>query len=408
MTRPVVVAGLGVVGPFGCGRAALAAALARGAPAPTTVVEAPAGWRRSRSARRAALVGPQDLGEWISPGAARRMSPPSRFGVAAAKLALADAGLDAGTLPGTTACVLATSFGPTTFTERLLRQILLEGAEAASPSLFTECVANAPAAQIAIAVGAQGPNITITQREAGPLTALARGAALVSRGQADRALVAVTEEMSPLLHVVLDRFGALARPEVDRGDEVARPFDKRRSGFVAAEGAVVALLEPQDGATRRGAGPLARIAAYGGAFDASAAASGWGDDGAGLGRALALALRKAGIERDSIDRIVSGASGARQGDRLEARTLRALWPDRAIPPVLAPKATTGEYGGGFLAAAILAAAGAPFGPTPGFGEADEELDVVPHDGGPLPAPRRVLVTGLAAGGCAAWLVLDSP
>ena len=77
------------------------------------------------------------------------------------------------------------------------------------------------------------------------------------------------------------------------------------------------------------------------------------------------------------------------------------------PVVLAPKAVTGEYAGGQLAAAVLAAAGDAAWPTAGFGEADPELAVVPHDGSPLPAPRRVLASALAAGGAASWLVLEA-
>src|SRR5947199_190102 len=82
------------------------------------------------------------------------------------------------------------------------------------------------------------------------------------------------------------------------------------------------------------------------------------------------------------------------------------WGGRAaLPPIAAPKAVTGEYGGGLLGAAVLAAAGSPLGPTPGFAEPDPELGIVPHDGSPLPPPATVLVTSLAAGRAASWLVL---
>ena len=106
-----------------------------------------------------------------------------------------------------------------------------------------------------------------------------------------------------------------------------------------------------------------------------------------------------------MDLIVSGASGSRAGDRLEAQVLRAAWGDAPLPPVVVPKAVTGEYGGGHLGAAVLAAAGSPLGPTPGFVEIDPELGIVPHDGSPLPPPAVVLATSLAAGGAAAWVVL---
>jgi hypothetical protein len=98
-------------------------------------------------------------------------------------------------------------------------------------------------------------------------------------------------------------------------------------------------------------------------------------------------------------------AGTIDGDRLEAEVLRAVWAAAPLPPVAAPKAVTGEYGGGHLAAAVLAAAGHPLGPTPGCEEPDPGLGLSPLDGSPLPPPSVVLATSLAAGGAAAWVVL---
>ena len=104
--------------------------------------------------------------------------------------------------------------------------------------------------------------------------------------------------------------------------------------------------------------------------------------------------------------MVSGANGSIPGDRLEALVLKELWGDRPLPPILAPKAVTGEQGGSTLAAAVLALEGRPFGATPGFERVDPELGIAPHRGGELPRPSRVLVTALAVGGAAAWAVLE--
>jgi 3-oxoacyl-[acyl-carrier-protein] synthase II len=399
-----VVTGLGTVGSFGGGREALAAALLAARPR-LSAVDRSAGYHRPGGAGMAALLDGYDLSRWVPPREGRRMSPPSKLALAAARMALSDAGIagidgragDTGELSWG-AVVMSTVFGPASYTEGLLKQIL-DSPESASPFLFTESVANAPAAQIGIAMGARGAGITIAQREAGLLLAVARGAAEIAAGRAPLALSGTVEEMTPLLHSVLDRFGALAHPE-----EVARPFDRRRSGFLAGEGAVVLVLEDEEAAREGRRRPLARLLAWGRAFDPSAPAAGWGEGQAALARGLLRCLARAGLEPGDIDLVVSGASGSRTGDRLEALTLRAAWGEWPLPPILVPKAVTGEYGGGFLAAAVLAAGGAPFGPTPGFAEADPELGVVPHAGGPLPAPSRVLVSTVAAGGAAAWLV----
>jgi 3-oxoacyl-[acyl-carrier-protein] synthase II len=439
LSREVVVTALGTAGAHGCGRASLERALAAGAPPPATEVDRGAGYHRPGGARRALLTPVAALAPWLPAAEARRMGPPSRLAVAATRMALADAGLDPALLAGPgTAVVLSTAFGPCSFSEALLRQVLRDGPESASPYLFTESVANAPAAQIAIACGARGANVTLCQREAGPLLAVARGAAEVAAGSAERALVGAVDEMSPLLHAVLDRFGALAggRSRPGRG-EIGRPLDRRRDGVVAADGATVLLLESAAAAARDGRVPLARVCGWGSAFDPSAPPTGWGGGGELLGRALRRLLLRRGaapeIERPGaggplgalaaghgglgalgalggIDRIVSGASGSRAGDRLEARVLRGAWGAAALPPVLAPKGVTGEYGGGFLAAAVLAAAvaGVAAAPTAGFGEPDPDLGVSPHDGSPLPPPRALLASSLAAGGAAAWLILGRP
>jgi 3-oxoacyl-[acyl-carrier-protein] synthase II len=403
LSRGIVVTGLGTVGSYGGGREELAAALLAAQPRLTTVDRA-AGYHRPGGARQAALIGTWDLSRWVPPREGRRMSPPSKLALAAARMALDDAGLGGERLPRA-AVVISTSFGPASYTESLLKQIL-DDPESASPFLFTESVANAPAAQIGIATGAHGAGITIAQREAGPLLAVAHGAAEITAGRAPLALAGTVEEMTPLLHAVLDRFGALARAEgSEDGDEIARPFDRRRNGFLAGDGSTVLVLE--DAALALGRRPLARLLGWGRAFDPSAPPAGWGEGHAALAQGLLGCLTRAGLTPADIDLIVSGASGARAGDRLEALTLQAAWGEQPLPPILTPKAVVGEYGGGFLAAAVLAASGAPFGPTPGFAEIDPELGVAPHRGGPLPAPARVLVSTVAAGGAAAWLLFGA-
>jgi 3-oxoacyl-(acyl-carrier-protein) synthase len=441
LNREVVITALGTAGAHGCGRAGLERALAAGAPPPATEVDRGAGFHQAGGSRRALLTPIASLARWVPAAEARRMGPPSRLAVAATRMALAESGLSPALLAGPgTAVVMSTAFGPTSWSEALLRQILLDSPESASPYLFTESVANAPAAQIAIACGARGANVTLCQREAGPLLAVARGAAEVAAGRAERVLVGAVDELSPLLHAMLDRFGALARPrsgaarDCRRRDqegprtavageapgeapseapedagEVGRPFDRRRAGVMAADGATVLLLETAAAAARGGRQPLARIRAWGSAFDPSAPPTGWGGGGEALGRALGRLLARRGAQ--AIDRIASGASGSRAGDLLEARVLRAAWGAAELPPVLAPKGVTGEYGGGFLAAAVLAAAGVPgvaAAPTAGFGKPDPGLGVSPHDGSPLPPPRALLASSLAAGGAAAWLVLGGP
>jgi 3-oxoacyl-[acyl-carrier-protein] synthase II len=395
--RDVVVTGIGCLGAFGIGLPALAAALRRGDPLGTPI-DRTAGYHRPHAARLVAACGALDLSPWLSPQAARRMSDLSQYAVATARMALADAGL-ADVRGDRTAVALATAFGPGGFTEQLARQILEQGGKAASPFLFTDCVANAAAGQIAIDLGARGPNTTICQREAGPLLALAQGADDVSSGRADVCLAGAVDEMKPLSHAILDRFRALARPDGD--GELPRPFDRRRRGVLAGEGATIVVLEAEAAARARGARILARVGPTTRAFDPTAGRASFGCGA----EALAATLRARQAPRlHEVGAIVSTAAGARAGDALEAAVLRRTFPD--LPPVLVPKAVHGEYGGGTLATALLALGGAEFARPAACSEPDPALGVTPAHGRVQAA--RVLCTALAAGGAAAWTMLEIP
>ncbi len=398
----VVVTGVGTVGNFGIGLDALGEALARGV-TPTCELDDPKGYRRRGSVTRKAGCSHFDLAEFVSPAKARRMSDPSRFAVAAARMALAHAGLAADPLPDTVRSVaMATTFGAGVFTERLLAEILDSGPRAASPFLFTDCVANAPAGQIAIDLHARGPNATVVQREAGGVLALIEASNDVALGRADLAFAGHVDEIGALVHAVLARMRALCPADADR-ELRPRPFDARRRGFVAGEGATVCVLEREASARARGATPLARVRAWVRAFDPTAPRAAWGHGAVALGDRLRRGLARAGLAPTDIHAVVCSASGAVGGDRLEAEILRHVWGE-TLPPLFAPKAITGEYGGGNLGAAFAILAGAssalPAGLTAPI------LGVRLHQG-PLPTTaRRILLAGLASGGAAAWLVLE--
>lgn len=403
--RAVAITGLGAIGPWGTALDGLIERLRSGEAAPIAV-DRSKGYHRAGGARTALATASLDLAGLVPAAQLRRSSPPARFALAAAHRALADAGLDELDLAAhnRTAVVAGTNWGPATVTEQLLHQLLRQSPELASPAAFTESVASAPAAQVALAIGARGPNLAVTEREASDLLALAEGVRAVASGAADRALVIVVEEATPLLHAVLDRFRALARPGAD-GVERARPFDRRRDGFLLAEGAAALVVESDEAARARGARRRARVAAIVRGFDPSAPAWDWGRGSGRLAATLARGLERAGVDRSSIGRVVSGASGARRGDRLEAEVLRATF-GAQVPPVAAPKGVTGEGAGGFLAAAVLAVGGEVVGPTGGFAETDPELGVEPLRAAATAAPGRTLVTALGSGGPAAWSVLD--
>ena len=403
MTTRLLITGLGTITPHGMGPAPLAAGLAEGRSA-NGAIDRSGGFHREESARMVGHIDPADLGPWIDPKLARRMSLPSRMAVAAARMAVEDAGLAGVDIARADVPVcMGTAFGPDAFTVKLLDQIRRTGPESASPFLFMESVANAHAGQVALDAELGGPNATVVQREASGLLAVAQGATYLRSGRSSIALVGVVDELASMTHSVLDRLGGLSRGTPGFGEQ-GRPFDVDRDGFVASQGATVLVLEREEHARARGAPVRGRLHAVIRGNDPTASVTNWGRDPEHLARVARRGLDRAGIDLASVDRIVSGASGARLGDRLEALHLRELFGRRELPAILAPKACTGEYGGGFLAAAVLALSESPW-PTPGFERVDPELGVRPHDGRDLSAPRCALVSCQSSGGAAAWLLL---
>lgn len=406
MKEKTAISGWGLVAATGCGSAAGDRAFGQ-AELPLREVSRAGAYHRKRGSRLAALVSPEDFAEILPARVARRMSPPSRYSVVAARLALGRAGLPVEGIEGLSV-VISTSYGPSSYTEELLQQIFHDSPAAASPFLFTEAVANAPAAQVALQLKALGPNLTITQREAGPLIALDHGVLDLENRRAAKVLVAAVDELNPLLHAGLDRFGVLAgsRPVLGSREEVARPFDRRRGGFIASEGAGALLLEPLADVLARGASPLATIAGHAAAFDPGAEVAAYGREPGPTGQVLRRQLARQGIHPGGIDAIVAAASGSRQGDAYEARLLRSLWGEEPLPPIFAPKAYAGNHGGVLLAFACWLLDGGRPAATPGFAEVDPELGITPYDGRPLPTLSRLLISAPAVGGAVALTVLE--
>lgn len=403
--KEVVISGIGCITHAGLGLDALVSALQDPRPR-FSEVDRSGGYHLPCSARFGASAAAHDTSRWLTPLKARRMSPPSRLAVVAAKMALEDAGLDARPSGDPRmAVILGTGYGPVTYSERILLQIFEEGPQGASPALFTESVANAPAAQVALQEKALGTNVTLTAREAGALQAVGMGADEILSGRAERALVGGVEELNPLLHAVLDRYHALAR-DVGRG-EVPRPFDLHRNGCVAGEGATVLLLEDAASARAADRQPYATVAARARAFDPTARPTSWGRAPERICGRLRAQVERRGASLDTIDLVVSGASGLRAGDAAAAAILRCAFRDRPLPPVLTPAAWLGAYCGNTLAAAILGLGGATVCATPGFETVDPQLAMQPYDGALLPAARSVLVESTAVGGSVAWLLLGA-
>lgn len=327
-------------------------------------------------AHKAALVRDFKARDFISPMKMRRMNTLSRYGVAAAKLAIDDAG---GQLDGArTGVALGTSFGPVQTSVEYMREYVEKGAALAPPQLFAESVANAPGSHIAIEWGFRGFNITVTQRESSALAAAMYAASQIVKGAADCALIGGVEEVNDMLYSVLDRVGALD--------------DEMRHGFVIGEGAAILVCG--------NAGPkrYAWLSGFGVGRDLTATISDWGDDPNAVADVMRRAIDDAELTPRDISAVYASANGSRRGDALEASALQKMFGSE-MPPVVATKGYFGEYAAGGalqLVAAILSITDQVVHASCGF------------EGGQRRAAniRHVLVNSLSAGGGIVCAVLS--
>ncbi|HEX2123595.1 MAG TPA: beta-ketoacyl synthase N-terminal-like domain-containing protein [Thermoanaerobaculia bacterium] len=344
----IPVTGIGVVAPGAIGVDAFRALLADGR---TAIAEVDRFDTGGLTAHTAALVRDFRPKDFIAPMRMRRMNALSRLGVAAAKLAIEDAG---GTLDAHTGVAIGTAFGPVQTSVDYMKEYVEKGAALAPPQLFAESVANAPGSHIAIEWGLRGFNVTITQRESSALAAAMYAASQIAKGTVAAALIGGVEEVTEMVFSVLDRIGALD--------------DARRNGIVMGEGAAMLVA----GAGTRA--PYAWLSGFGIARDTTATISDWGTGHESVVAAMRGAIDDAGIPIEEIDAIYASANGSPRADALEKAAIEALFGAR-IPPVVETKALFGEYAAGGalqLAAAVLAFESKPL--------------------------RHVLVSSLSAGG----------
>ena len=401
MAEPVAVTGIGVVSPFGAAAGAFRDALLGGA----SGVAAIAAFDASRCRTRAtAAVTEFDPTRWMTPMKLRRLDRTGMFAMAAVTEALADAGLalqpDGDARAGV---VLGTySAGGQTSTEYL--GSLHRGGPSGAPALlFHSTVGNAAASLVAMERKLRGPNITISQKEASGLAAIAAGVDLLREARADLVVAGGVDAIFELFFKAHDLFGVMAPGDAPAAS--SRPFDRQRNGFVMGEGAYALTL------TRPGlVSPGQRV--YGhvvgtGSTSAAVPVNAWPSDPLPIVRAMRLALEDASLTPGDVDAVFASANSTRQLDEVEAQALLQLLP--ASTPVTTVKGALGECGASSAAAcaaALLCAAAGALPPIAGLCEPDGSgagLALVTR-ARPLPGPV-LLVNSVGSGGSLVSVVL---
>jgi 3-oxoacyl-[acyl-carrier-protein] synthase II len=354
--RRVAITGLGVLSCCGVGTDALWTGL--NGPAPQ-------GERR---------VPDYDPGQWFEVKAARQLDRFAQFSVAAAVMALEDAGdLDAD--PGRSGVIMGTGVGGF---ESLQAQVLVygeKGARRVSPRLVPMMMANAGAANISIRAGWHGPSETITTACAAGAHSIGAAARLVASGRLDVAIGGGAE--AAMTEVGIAAFSNMTALSTS-GD--SRPFDIRRDGFVITEGAGALVLEAWDHAVARGAhiyGEMAGSASTSDAHHITAPIPG----GSGAAACMSLAMEDAGLATADIGHINAHGTSTPLNDKAEAEAINKVF-GGSPPPVTSTKGITGHGLGAAGAieavAAVLTIEKRLIPPTSGYEQPDPEisLDIV--------------------------------
>ena len=388
----VAVTGVGIVSPIGVGRDAFWSALCAGR---SGIVPVEGLAREAGLPHIAAPVGEFPAKALISSPQFRRMDRMSRMAVAASRLALNDAGLNAHDVGGEdTGVVFGTSLGDLSDSMAHLDRIFTRGPAAASPMVFPNLVLNAPAGYVAMEYGCTGVNFTVAQHEVSGEHAIALGCDVVRSGRAKLVLAGGGDELTPILVNAYGRARALAAQR--GGREWASPYDRERSGIVLGEGAAMLALEPLAVARARGAPVYAVLSA---ACDYAVAAPRYGWPA----RADAAAPVLAPLIDDGIDVVFGAANSSRRLDACELRLFARLFPHRAAGvAVTSIKGAVGEFGAAgalTVAAACLALREQMVPPLCHLAnpDTDARFRFVARTG-ERAALRAALVSGLARGG----------
>ncbi len=266
-----------------------------------------------------------DPAAWMEPRRAKRLDRCSHFTIAAARLALKDAGLQiAQEDPDRVGAMMGTALGGVAFAEQEHSKYLAEGIRAVEPGLALTVFVGASSCNLAIELGISGPNITNGMSCASGAIAIGEAFRAIGRGEAEVMLAGGAEApLSPLSYGAFAIIRAMSTRN-DDPESASRPFDRGRDGFVMAEGAAVLVLEERERALARGAPVYAEIAGYGITNDAHHMTAPR-PDGRQAARAIKNALETAGIPATEVGYVNAHGSSTPLNDPTEAIAIRQVF-----------------------------------------------------------------------------------
>src|SRR6266540_2596535 len=322
----IVIAGVGAVTPIGNTAEEFWTALIQGASGIGPITRFDATGFPTRIAGE--LKGFEPL-KYIDKKDDRKFDPFLKYAIACAVMAVEDSGLDLERVDQTRFGVLVGSGigGITTLLDT--HDVLnAKGPDRVSPFFIPMLIINMASGLISMRFGAKGPNSSVVTACATGNHAIGDATKIIQRGDADVMIAGGAEAIIiPLCIAGFCQMKAMST----RNDEPARasrPFDAARDGFVCGEGGGLVILESLEHALRRGARIYAELIGYGMTGDAHHMTAP-DPEGDGAARAMAAALRDAGIPASAVDYINAHGTSTPYNDKFETLAIKRVFGEHA-------------------------------------------------------------------------------
>jgi 3-oxoacyl-[acyl-carrier-protein] synthase II len=381
-TRRVVVTGLGALSPVGNNAEEFWSSLVQGRSGVGPITKFDTEGYPTRIAGEVRNFDPLNF---VDKKDARRLDPYLQYAVASSVLAVQDAALDTGKVDSTRFGVLIGSGigGITTLLESH-RNLLEKGPDRVSPFFIPMLIVNMASGLVSIRFGARGPNSSVVTACATGNHAIGDSFKIIQRGDADVMIAGGSEAIIvPLTIAGFCSMKAMSTRN-DEPTKAMRPFDATRDGFVCGEGAGILVLELLEHALARDARIYAEIVGYGMTGDAHHMTAP-DPEGDGAARAMAMAVRDAGLEPSAIGYINAHGTSTPYNDKFETLAIKSVFGEHARRlAVSSTKSMTGHLlgaaGGVEAIATVLALHHGVLPPTINYETPDPEcdLDYIPN------------------------------
>lgn len=280
---------------------------------------------------------------------ARRHDRYSQLAVVATREAVADAGLDVRSIAERVGVLIGTGIGGVETFETGTENLLKGGPRRVSPFFVPMLLANMASGNVAIDIGAKGPNFAPVSACAASAHAIGEATLMIRNGLADVMIAGGAE--APITRMGVAGFSSMGALSTRNHapQEASRPFDAGRDGFVLAEGAASLVLESLDHALARNATILGEVIGYGISDDANHMVQP-APEGEGAARSMGLAIADAGIEPEAIGYLNAHGTSTPLNEKFETAGIKAAFGQHAYAlPISSTKSMTGH---------LLGAAGA--------------------------------------------------